>query len=450
MLISVNNDKLCKEGGYGGKIVSGKIKKVTAREVFNTKGLPTIEVDLLLEDGTRGRAASPGGTSRGKQEAIDLLDGDITYFQGLGVKIAIEKVNEINQALRGKDAYDQALIDDLLIKLDGTENKSALGGNTIIATSIACAKAASSSKKIDLFKHLGDGTEIPIPFVYVMFAGPAYVGEDGVCDFQEYALIPLKAKNYKEGYLSTLGIYKKLCSITSKRSGYGPAHYTKIAGIPVPRFESNEEVFEILTDLIKSEGLTPWEDMGIHTDVAANQLYRDGKYYLKADHKVFSRDEMINWLKEICIKYPIVSLEDPLYEEDWKGWQILTKSLGKKIQVLGDDIFVTNKKRLSEGINKGVANAIVIKPNQIGTLTETIETIKMAKSAGYGTVISPRSGEIWDPYIAHLCVAQNLAQGKIAGAYSSGENNVNEMIRIADILGKNAIFRDGRIFPFYR
>ncbi|MCX5824661.1 MAG: hypothetical protein NTY86_14455 [Deltaproteobacteria bacterium] len=261
-----------------------------------------------------------------------------------------------------------------------------------------------------------------MPFVYVMFAGPAYVGEDGVCDFQEYALIPLKAKNYKEGYLSTLGIYKKLCSITSKRSGYGPAHYTKIAGIPVPRFESNEEVFEILTDLIKSEGLTPWEDMGIHTDVAANQLYRDGKYYLKADHKVFSRDER----------------------------QILTKSLGKKIQVLGDDIFVTNKKRLSEGINKGVANAIVIKPNQIGTLTETIETIKMAKSAGYGTVISPRSGEIWDPYIAHLCVAQNLAQGKIAGAYSSGENNVNEMIRIADILGKNAIFRDGRIFPFYR
>ncbi|MBN1999083.1 phosphopyruvate hydratase [candidate division KSB1 bacterium] len=428
--------------------MKGSIKRITAREVFTTKGVPTIEVDVVLDDDSLGRSAAPGGTSRGEYESFDLIDGDKSYFDGKGVSKAISIVHDtIAEKLVDQNAYDQENIDNILIKLDGTEKKSQLGGNTIIAVSIACAKAAACSKGMELFKYLGGGNEIPLPLVYVMFGGPAYVSLSGICDFQEYALIPLKAKNYKSGYISTLGIYKKLCEIMTAKTGYGTAHYSKIAGIPIARFDTNEEAFAILTQLIKDEGYEPWDEFGIHVDIAANQLYRNGLYYLDCNKAVFSRTQMIDWLVKLCGEYPIVSLEDPLFEDDWEGWKILTEKIGNKVQILGDDLFVTNKKRLEKGITMGAANAIVIKPNQVGTLTETFQTIKTAKAANYGTVVSPRSGELWDPYLVHLCVGQNLGQGKIAGAYSSGESSVNELIRIGDSLSDRAMYRDGSILP---
>ena len=428
--------------------MKGIIKKITAREVFTTKGVPTIEVDVLLDDSSLGRAAAPGGTSRGKYESFDLIDGDESYFDGKGVSKAIGSVHDIiAKTLVGRNACDQETIDNLLLDLDGTEEKSRLGGNAITAVSIACAKAAARSQGLELYEYLGGGTAIPLPLVYVMFGGPAYVSLSGICDFQEYALLPLKAENYKAGYISTLGIYRKLCEIMAAKTGHGTAHYSKIAGIPIARFNTNEEAFAVLTQLIKDEGYEPWDDFGIHVDIAANQLYRNGSYYLDCNRVVFSRDQMIDWLVKLCADYPIVSLEDPLFEDDWEGWKLLTERIGKKVQILGDDLFVTSKKRLEKGIALGAANAIVIKPNQVGTLTETFQTIETAKTANYGTVVSPRSGELWDPYLVHLCIGQNLGQGKIAGAYSSGESSVNEIIRIGDSLDGQAIYRTGSILP---
>jgi len=417
-----------------------KVKNICAREVFNAKGIPTIEVDVLLEDGSLGRAAAPGGTSKGKSEAFDLRDGDKSYYNGMGVNKAISNVNtEVANSLRGKDPIDQEGIDRLLIELDGTENKSRLGGNAIVATSLANAKAAAKSRGIELFEHLGNGRGMPIPFVYVMFGGPAYVGTAGTCDFQEYALLALNEESYKEGYIKTSRIYEKLCNIMVKKQGVDIPKLAELAGTLVAKFDSNEEALTTLTELIEDEGYTPRKDFGIYIDLAASQLYEDGRYHLKAENKVLSRAEWINELADMCDNYPIISMEDCLFEDDWEGWQILTDRLGNKVQLVGDDLFVTNAKRLEKGIEMGVANAIVIKPNQIGTLTETFETIKMAKSAGYGTVISPRSGELWDPYVVHLCVGQNLGQGKIVECPAGGQS-LNELMRIEDYLDDKAIY----------
>jgi enolase len=422
--------------------VSSIIKTVRAREVLNTKRVPTIEVDIVLADGSLGRAAAPGGTSRGQSEAVDLLDGDESYFSGLGVKKAIAIVNtEIADLVRGKDASNQERIDRLLIECDGTKNKSRLGGNSIIATSLANAKAAAQSRKMPLYEHLGGGTEIPLPILYVMFGGPAFTGMAGIGDFQEYSLIPLFARSYKEGYIATLGIYKKLCQNMASKRGLTLPYYDKIAGIPVAWCDSNEEPFAILTRLIEEEGYVPNKDFAIYTDLAASQLYKGDMYHLAADGKVLSSVQMVDKLESICSKYPVLVMEDCLAESDWDGWRLLTSRLGNKVELVGDDLFATNPNRLSRGVAMGAGNAIVIKPNQIGTLTETFETIRIAKEAGYGTVISTRSGELWDPYLVHLCVGQNLAQGKIVGAYPTGESSLNEILRVEDSLGERATYR---------
>ena len=423
--------------------MAAAIKDVTAREVMTNKGIPTVEVDVILDDGSIGRAAAPGGTSRGGNEAKDLFDHDPAYFQGRGVNKAISNVKtEIAACLKGKNALDQVTVDGLLKELDGTDDKSRLGCNAIIATSIANAKAAAESLRAPLFRQLGGGNQIPLPFIYVMFGGPAYVGLEGTCDFQEYALIPLKAKTYKEGYLSSLGIYRRLCNILGERTGHKTPNYPKLGGALTARFDSNEEALAVLTELIAAEGYVPGQDFGICLDIAASQLYKDGKYHLQRDHLSLSRDEMIAMLGDLCAKYPIVSMEDCLFEDDWEGWKILTSRLGKRVQLVGDDLFVTNPQRLKQGIELGVANGIIIKPNQIGTLTETAQAISIAKDAGYSTMISPRSGELWDPYIVHLCVGQSLGQGKIVGAYPSGEANLNELLRVRDALGKTAVQAD--------
>lgn len=426
--------------------MAGIIKNVFAREVINRKGLPTVEVDVLLDDGSLGRAAAPGGTSRGVHEAKDLRDGDETYFKGMGVNQTISNVNtEIVERLKGKKAADQEEIDRLLVELDGTEDKSRLGSNAVVATSLANAKAAANSLGVQLFEHLGGGKEIPLAFIYVLFGGPAYVGIEGTPDFQEFALLPLFAGSYKDGYIATLGMYDKMSRIMAKRMGLGIPNIKEMNVLSTAKFDSNDEVLNILTELIEAEGYVPRKDYGIYLDIAASHFYKEGKYHLKADGLVLSTEEMIDKLEEMCTKYPIVSMEDCLFENDWEGWKILTERLGNKVQLVGDDLFVTNPKRLSKGIELGVANAIVIKPNQIGTLTETIETVRRAKAAGYGTVISPRSGELWDPYVVHLCVGQSLEQGKLVGAYSGGETDLNELTRIEDSLGGQAIYRGKEI-----
>ena len=424
--------------------MTGKISNITAREVMTSKGTPTIEVDVLLDDGHMGRASAPGGTSRGMCEAVDLLDGNPTYFNGLGVFKAISVVkNEIAEYLKKVDPRDQERIDGLLIELDGTVDKSRLGGNTIVATSIATAKAAAASIHEPLYIYLGGGHLIPLPFVHVMFGGPAYVGLSGVTDFQEYAIIPLRANTYKDGYLAALSVGNCLRLKLAHRTGHGVPNYNKIAGMPVAHFDSNEEALETITQCIIEQGYEPKQDMGIYLDVAASQLYREGLYHLTADQLQLSSEAMIDYFYRLCRTYPVVALEDPLFEEDWSGWQMIRSKLDGLVDIIGDDLFVTNSVRLNKGIEMRTAHGLIIKPNQIGTLTETYQTVKLAKESKMATIISPRSGEIWDPYLAHLCVGWQLGQGKIAGAYPSGELHFNELTRIVDMLGNGAQYADG-------
>jgi enolase len=410
--------------------------------VINEKGIPTVEVDVLLEDGSLGRAAAPGGTSRGEFEPVDLRDGDAEYFHGLGVRGAVENVNgEIAALLKGRQAGAQREIDEALIRLDGTPNRSRLGSNAIIATSLANAKAAAASRGLQLYTYLGGGREIPLCFVYMMFSGPAYVGLEGVCDFQEFALLPLFARSYLEGHIACAEIYAQLARLQAERLGSGVPNIKDVAGTLIARFDSNAEALETLTRLIREAGYEPRQDIGIYLDIAANQFHRHGEYHLAADGERLSADEMVSKLEALCAAYPILSVEDPLYEGDWESWVKLTDRLGDHVQIVGDDLFVTQRERLQKGVDMGAANALVIKPNQVGTLTETFETIRSAQESGYGTIISPRSGELWDAYIPHLCVGQALGQGKIVGAYSGGEASLNELLRIQDHLGERAVYR---------
>jgi len=413
----------------------GSISRVRGREVFNKKGLPTLEVEVCLEDGSIGRATSPGGTSRGSSEAFYLSDGDRSYFDGMGVEKAIMIVNtEISAALKGKDAIYQEEVDRLLIELDGTENKSRLGGNTIVATSLANAKAAAQSRGVELFEHLGGGKELPTPLIHLMYGGPLYVGLAGICDFQEYALYALKADTYRDGFISSLDIFNELAGVVEEKRGFGQPRLAHLAGALVANFDSNDEALAMITEVIEECGYLPGKDFAIYLYIASTHLYKAGNYHLDADHAVLSKGEMIDRLQEMADTYPILSMEDCLLEDDWDGWRSLTERLGDKIQLVGDDLFTTNPARLQKGIERGVANAIVIKPNQVGTLTETIKTIEKAKSAGFGTIISSRSGQLWDPYLVHLCVARSLGQGKLVRCPVGGPS-LNEIIRLQNLYG---------------
>ncbi len=417
-----------------------RIKSIHAREVFDTKGLPTVEVNVVLKDGSSGLAAAPGGTSRGSSEPFDLRDGDKSYFNGMGVGKAIRNVNtEIAGRLKGMDAADQEAVDRALIELDGTANKSRLGGNAIIATSLANAKAAAGARGVELFEHLGGGREIPVSLVNVMYGGPAYVGVSGTADFQEYKLYALTAAGTKDGYLKTARIHERLSEMMVRKQGFGIPRLAQLAGGLAARFNSNDEPFAAVTGLIEEEGYVPGKDFGFYIDMAATQLYEEGKYHLKADNQVLSREEWIDRIVKLCDRHPIISMEDCLFEDDWEGWVALTKRLGDRVQLVGDDLFTTNPARLKKGIEIGAANAVVIKPNQVGTLTETFQTIRIAKAAGYGTIVSGRSGELWDPYIAHLCVGQSLGQAKMVSCPAGGQH-LNELMRIQDYLGERATY----------
>jgi enolase len=412
------------------------IKKIIGREILDSRGNPTVEVDVVLESGAIGRAAVPSGASTGEHEAVELRDGDKNRYLGKGVLKAVSNVNkELNSALAGKDASKQKLIDKLMIELDGTENKSRLGANAILGVSMAAAKAAAIQKKMPLYKYLGgeDANILPVPMMNILNGG---AHADNNVDLQEFMIMPRGAASFKEALRMGAEIFhnlkkilhdKKLSTAVGDEGGFAPD------------LRSNEEAVEVILQAIEKAGYKAGKDVFIALDPASSSFYENGKYILEAEVvKEKSADDMVNFYANWVSKYPIISIEDGLAEDDWDGWKKLTKSLGDKIQIVGDDLFVTNTKRLKIGIAKHVANSILIKVNQIGTLTETIEAIKLAKKKGYTAVVSHRSGETEDTTIAHLVVAMGTGQIKTGSLCRTDRIcKYNELLRIEeDLVGK--------------
>jgi enolase len=414
------------------------ILDVIGREVLDSRGNPTVEAEVYLEDGSSGKAIVPSGASTGSREALELRDKDEKRYKGKGVIQAVKNINEIiAPELIGLESFDQYLIDKTMLEIDGTENKSRLGANAILAVSLAVARASANSLGIPLYSYLGgiQARELPVPLMNVINGGKH---ADNPLDFQEYMIVPL-GPSFKESLRWAVEVFHTLKSILKSKN-----LNTNVGdeGGFAPYIETNEEPLSILVDAIKKAGFEPGKDIALALDPAASEFYEDKKYILKAEGKSLSSDEMISFLEYLIEKYPIVSIEDGLSEEDWDGWQKLTEKLGKKIQLVGDDIFVTNPKILAEGIEKGIANAILIKVNQIGTLTETFDTIRLAQQSGYKTVISHRSGETEDTFIADLAVAVNSGQIKTGSASRTDRiAKYNQLLRIEEELGEGAIYK---------
>lgn len=405
-----------------------KIKNIKAREILDSRGNPTIEVDVILENGVMGRAAVPSGASTGEREAIELRDGDSNRFKGKGVLKAVSNVNTIiAPKLIGYDVENQELIDNTLIELDGTPNKSNLGANATLGVSLACLKAAANNANIPLYKYVGNGTKLPVPMMNILNGG---AHADNNLDFQEYMIIPQR-DSIKERVRVGAEVFHTLKSVL-KDKGYN----TNVGdeGGFAPSLHSNEEGFQIIIEAITKAGYVPGKDVMLGIDVAASEFYQDG--YYNVDGKKLTTDELIQFYEDLVSKYPIISIEDPVDENDWEGFTKITSILGNKIQLVGDDLFVTNIKCLQMGIDKNAGNAILLKVNQIGTYTETINTIKLAKDNGYKTVISHRSGETEDTTIASLAVGLDLGQIK-TGSMSRTDRicKYNELIRIEEELG---------------
>lgn len=415
------------------------IEEIYAREILDSRGNPTVEVEVLLEDGAMGRAAVPSGASTGAFEAVELRDGDKTRYLGKGVLKAVENVNEIiAPEMEGLNPFDQPAIDRELIALDGTDNKGKLGANAILGVSLANAKAAAESVGLPLFQYIGgvNAKELPVPMMNILNGGQH---ADNNVDIQEFMIMPVGAKSFKEALQMGTEVYHSLKEVLKEKS---LATSIGDEGGFAPSLESNADALLAITDAIQRAGFTPGEDIVLALDVAATELYKDGKYHLEGEGLVKTSDEMIDYYEELIKQYPIVSIEDGLAEEDWEGWRKLTERLGDKIQLVGDDLFVTNPERLARGIKEKCANSILIKLNQIGTLTETLDAIEMAKRAGYTAVISHRSGETEDVTMAHVAVAVNAGQIKTgAPARTERVAKYNELLRIEELLGETAIYR---------
>ncbi|MEJ5304373.1 MAG: phosphopyruvate hydratase [Ignavibacteria bacterium] len=417
------------------------IEDIIAREILDSRGNPTIEVDVILEDGTYGRAAIPSGASTGTQEAVELRDGDPKRYLGKGVQKAVQNVNEIiADNLVGLDPFDQVKIDNILIELDGTENKSNLGANAILGVSLAVAKAAANALGMPLYRYIG-GTNakvIPVPMMNIINGGKH---ADNNVDFQEFMIMPVGASKFSEALRMGAEVFHNLKSVLKKK-GYNTAVGDE--GGFAPNLKSNEEAIEVILEAIEKAGYKPGEDVAIALDPAASEFYDETKkkyVFNKSDGSELTSVEMVNYWKNWVEKYPIVSIEDGMSELDWDGWKLLTDELGKKIQLVGDDVFVTNPEILAKGIEKGIANSILIKLNQIGTLTETLDTIELAKKAGYTSVISHRSGETEDTTIADLAVATNA--GMIKTGSTSRTDRIakyNQLLRIEEELDTTAVF----------
>ncbi len=415
------------------------ISNIHAREVLDSRGNPTVEAEVALADGTRGRAIVPSGASTGEHEAVELRDGDKKRFLGKGVLKAVENVNgKIAKALAGMDAGDQRALDQKMIELDGTDNKSRLGANAILAVSMAAARAAALSSKQPLYQYLGGAGAnlLPVPMMNILNGG---AHADNNVDFQEFMVMPVGAKAFSEALRWGVEVFHTLKGVLKKR-GYSTAVGDE--GGFAPSVKSNVEAIEVVLEAIEHAGYKPGKEIAIALDPAASEFYQDGKYvFKKSDKSAKSSDEMIRFWAKWVKDYPIVSLEDGLSEEDWEGWAALTKEVGGKIQLVGDDIFVTNIEFLQKGIDKHVANSILIKVNQIGTVSETLDAIDLARRNGYTSVISHRSGETEDTFIADLAVATGAGQIKTGSASRTDRiAKYNQLLRIEEELGGAARF----------
>ena len=412
-----------------------KISNVAAREVLDSRGNPTVEVDVTLSSGATGRAIVPSGASTGAHEATELRDGG-TRFKGKGVLTAVANVNgEIATALVGNDASNQTAIDNTLCELDGTPNKSRLGANAILGASLATAHASAAERKLPLFASIGgdEACVLPVPMMNVLNGG---VHADNNIDLQEFMIMPIGASSFSEGLRWGVETYHTLKSLLHDRK---LATAVGDEGGFAPNLASNEDAIAILVDAIEAAGFKPGIDIAIALDPAMSELYKDGKYHLAGEGQVFSSDQLVAWWTTLVNKYPIASIEDGMAEDDWAGWSSLTKALGSRVQLVGDDLFVTNVKRLQRGIDESVANSVLIKVNQIGTLTETLNTISLARNNHYTSVMSHRSGETEDATIADLAVATNCGQIKTgAPARSDRVAKYNQLLRIEQRLGSNA------------
>ena len=412
-----------------------KISHVTAREVLDSRGNPTVEVDVTLASGATGRAIVPSGASTGAHEATELRDGG-TRFKGKGVLNAVANVNgEISTALVGSDASNQTAIDNALCELDGTPNKSRLGANAILGASLATAHASAAERKLPLFASIGgnDACVLPVPMMNVLNGG---VHADNNVDLQEFMIMPIGASSFSEGLRWGVETYHTLKSLLHDRK---LATAVGDEGGFAPNLASNEDAIAILVDAIEAAGFKPGIDISIALDPAMTELYKDGKYHLAGEGQVFTSDQLVAWWTTLVNKYPIVSIEDGMAEDDWSGWSSLSTALGSRVQLVGDDLFVTNVKRLQRGIDENVANSVLIKVNQIGTLTETLNTISLARNNQYTSVMSHRSGETEDSTIADLAVATNCGQIKTgAPARSDRVAKYNQLLRIEQRLGSNA------------
>lgn len=415
-----------------------EIKAVKAREVLDSRGNPTVEVDVVLENGVLGRAIVPSGASTGQFEAVELRDKEERYL-GKGVLKAVDNVNHsIAPKLIGQDVREQVKIDALLIELDGTDNKAKLGANAILGVSLACAKAAAQATGSSLYRYIG-GTNakvLPAPMMNILNGGKH---ADNTVDIQEFMVMPLGAKTFKEALQMGTEVFHSLKAVL-KSKGYSTAVGDE--GGFAPNLKSNEEAFQVIVEAIEKAGYKAGEDIYLAIDVASSELYKEGIYDLSGEGVQKSAEEMVEFYAKMVEKYPIISIEDGLDEEDWAGWKLMTERIGDKVQLVGDDLFVTNTKRLIRGIENNTANSILIKVNQIGTLTETLEAIEMAKEAGYTAVISHRSGETEDVTIADIAVGINAGQIK-TGAPSRTDRvaKYNQLLRIEEELGNRAIYR---------
>jgi enolase len=421
------------------------IVDVVAREILDSRGNPTVEADVLLESGVMGRAAVPSGASTGSREAIELRDGDKRRYGGKGVLKAIEFVNtEISEAIVGLDASEQAFIDKTLVDLDGSDNKSRLGANGVLAVSMATAKAAAEESGLPLYRYFGGSgaMKMPVPLMNVINGG---AHANNTLDFQEMMIVPVSASSFREALRCGAEVFQALKKLID---GKGMSTAVGDEGGFAPNLPTHAAALELLMQAINSAGYTAGEDVMLALDCAASEFYSENKYVLGSESKTLSSGEFCDYLSELAGKYPIVSIEDGMAEGDWDGWKLLTHKLGARLQLVGDDVFVTNPKIFREGIRKGIGNAILIKVNQIGTLTETFSAIELAKRSAYGTVISHRSGETEDTTIADIAVGTNALQIK-TGSLSRSDRvaKYNQLLRIEEDLGDSVSYPGREAFP---
>lgn len=424
--------------------MSSIIADIFAREILDSRGNPTVEVDVLLEDGTLGRAAVPSGASTGAFEAVELRDGDAERYLGKGVTRAVENVNELlGPELIGYDAADQLGVDQAMLELDGTPNKEKMGANAILGISLATARAAAEYAGLPLYQYIGGcfARQLPVPMMNILNGGKH---ADNNVDIQEFMVVPAGAKSFSHALRMGTEVFHHLKGVLKKK---GMNTAVGDEGGFAPHLGSNEEALQVIMEAVKAAGYRPGEDIFLALDAAATEFFKNGKYVLAGEGVTKSAAEMVEFYAGLADRYPIISIEDGLAEDDWEGWKLLTERLGRRVQIVGDDLFVTNPRRLAKGIELGVANSILIKLNQIGTITETMETMEMARQAGYTAVVSHRSGETEDAIIADFVVATNAGQIK-TGAPSRTDRvaKYNQLLRLEEELGEVGVFKGKKVF----